>query len=104
MIAVRIEPQIEKRLERLAKGTGRTKTYYVREAVLAHLADLEDGEIARKRLRQPGKTHPASTVRAAVAKSKVRLPDFLARLKKISGGRVAPDSKPIFDEMRAERF
>lgn len=42
MLAIRLPPSIEKRLERLARRTGRTKTYYAREAILEHLADLED--------------------------------------------------------------
>ncbi len=42
MIAVRLPPEIEKRLKRLARKTGRSKTFYVREAVLRHLEDLED--------------------------------------------------------------
>jgi TraY domain len=33
---------IEKRLEKLARRTGRTKTYYVREAILEHLEEIED--------------------------------------------------------------
>jgi RHH-type rel operon transcriptional repressor/antitoxin RelB len=33
---------IEKRLERLAERSGRTKTYYAREAILKHIEDLED--------------------------------------------------------------
>ena len=33
---------IEKRLARLAKKTGRTKTFYAREAILAYLEDMED--------------------------------------------------------------
>ena len=37
MLAIRLPPSIEKRLERLARRTGRTKTYYVREAILEHL-------------------------------------------------------------------
>ena len=32
MLAIRLPATIEKRLERLAKRTGRTKTYYAREA------------------------------------------------------------------------
>lgn len=42
MLAIRLPEAIEKRLDRLAKRTGRTKTYYAREAILAHLDDLED--------------------------------------------------------------
>lgn len=42
MIAVRLPKDLEERLERLAKETGRTKTYYVREAITEHLEELED--------------------------------------------------------------
>ena len=42
MLAIRLPSDIEERLERLAKATGRTKTYYAREAILEHLDDLED--------------------------------------------------------------
>lgn len=42
MLAIRLPENIEKRLDRLAKRTGRTKTYYAREAILKHLEDLED--------------------------------------------------------------
>jgi hypothetical protein len=31
-------------------------------------------------------------------------PDFLARQKAIFGDRIVPDSQPIFDELRADRF
>ena len=34
MLAIRLSPEIEKRLNRLAKATGRTKTFYVREAII----------------------------------------------------------------------
>jgi RHH-type rel operon transcriptional repressor/antitoxin RelB len=50
MLAIRLPEKIEKRLARLAKRTGRTKTYYSREAILKHLEDLEDIYIAEKRL------------------------------------------------------
>ncbi|WP_239004222.1 type II toxin-antitoxin system RelB family antitoxin [Salmonella enterica] len=42
MLAIRLSDEIESRLEFLAKQTGRTKTYYAREAILAHLEDMED--------------------------------------------------------------
>ncbi len=42
MLAIRLPEIIEKRLDRLAKRTGRTKTFYAREAILNHLDDLED--------------------------------------------------------------
>lgn len=42
MLAIRLPQSIEDRLDRLAKKTGRTKTFYAREAILRHLEDLED--------------------------------------------------------------
>lgn len=50
MLAVRLPQSIEKRLEALARRTGRTKTYYVREAILEHLDDLEDMYFAERAL------------------------------------------------------
>ena len=50
MLAIRLPEKIENRLDRLAKRTGRTKTYYAREAILRHLDDLEDIYLAEKRL------------------------------------------------------
>jgi RHH-type rel operon transcriptional repressor/antitoxin RelB len=50
MLAIRLPDSIEKRLARLAKRTGRTKTYYAREAILQHLEDLEDVYYAEKEL------------------------------------------------------
>ena len=41
-LAIRLSQSIEKRLEKLARRTGRTKTFYVREAILQHLEDLEE--------------------------------------------------------------
>lgn len=48
MLAIRLPEKIEKRLEKLAKRTGRTKSFYVREAVLEHLDDLEDLYLAER--------------------------------------------------------
>ena len=50
MLAIRLPQSIEKRLEKLAKRTGRTKTFYVREAILEHLDDLEDMYLAERTL------------------------------------------------------
>jgi RHH-type transcriptional regulator, rel operon repressor / antitoxin RelB len=60
MLAIRLPEKIEKRLDRLAKRTGRTKTYYVREAILQHLEDLEDIYYAEKALAdiRSGRTKP----------------------------------------------
>ena len=54
MLALRLPEEIEIRLEKRAKSTGRTKSFYAREAIIEHLADLEDLYLAEKRL---GKVH-----------------------------------------------
>ncbi len=51
MLAVRLDAEIERRLEALATKTGRTKTFYARAAIVAHLDDLEDFYLAEERLR-----------------------------------------------------
>lgn len=53
MLALRLPEEIEKRLDRLAALTGRSKSYYAREAILEHLDDLEDLYLAESRLRNP---------------------------------------------------
>jgi RHH-type rel operon transcriptional repressor/antitoxin RelB len=50
MLAIRLPKEIEDRLERLAKKTGRTKTYYAREAILEYIEDMEDHYLAESRL------------------------------------------------------
>ena len=42
MLGIRLEPTLEKRLERLAKRTGRSKSYYAREAIRQYLEERED--------------------------------------------------------------
>ena len=62
MLAIRLNEEIEQRLARLAKRTGRTKTYYAREAILEHLEDMEDAYTALYRLEHP---QPAISSRKA---------------------------------------
>lgn len=50
MLAIRLPAEIEGRLDALAQATGRTKTFYAREAILEHLDDLEDLYLAEQRL------------------------------------------------------
>jgi len=40
MLAIRLPQSIEHRLEKLARRTDRTKTFYLREAILQHLEDI----------------------------------------------------------------
>lgn len=48
MLALRLPEEIESRLAALAKATGRTKSYYAKEAILTHLEDLEDAYLAEE--------------------------------------------------------
>ncbi|WP_332308394.1 type II toxin-antitoxin system RelB family antitoxin [Pseudomonas asplenii] len=50
MLAIRLPQDIENRLEALAAATGRTKTFYAREAILEHIDNLEDIYLAEQRL------------------------------------------------------
>ena len=50
MLAIRLPAEVESRLDALAKATGRTKTFYAREAILEHLDDLEDLYLAEREL------------------------------------------------------
>lgn len=55
MLAIRLPASLEQRLADLARKTGRTKTFYAREAIEMHLADLEDAFLAADRLNNPAK-------------------------------------------------
>jgi RHH-type rel operon transcriptional repressor/antitoxin RelB len=55
MLAIRLPEDIEARLTALAAKTGRTKTFYAKEAILEHIDDLEDKYLATNRLENPGK-------------------------------------------------
>jgi RHH-type transcriptional regulator, rel operon repressor / antitoxin RelB len=54
MLALRLPLAIEKRLDALAKKTGRTKSFYAREAILRQIEDIEDYYLARRRLARGG--------------------------------------------------
>lgn len=51
MLALRLPPDLERRLDALAKRTGRSKSFYAREAIIEHLDDLEDAYLAEERNR-----------------------------------------------------
>ena len=63
MLAIRLDAEIERRLEHLAKLTGRTKTFYAREAILTHLEDLENVYLATQRLETLAKSYSAEDVK-----------------------------------------
>ncbi len=65
--SIRLDPVIERRLERLAAQTGRSKAYYLRELISRGLGDLEDYYLAdatAERVRKgEEKTYTAAPVR-----------------------------------------
>ena len=67
MLAIRLPAEIELRLENLAKSTGRTKTFYAREAILEYLEDMEDLYVAQQRMADieagRSKTHTLDEVK-----------------------------------------
>lgn len=49
-VSLRLPDEITQRLEKLAALTGRSKTFYMIEAIREHLDDLEDLYLAEQRL------------------------------------------------------
>ncbi len=70
MLALRLPPEIEKRLDALAKKTGRTKTFYAREAILRHIEDLEDYHLARRRLARRAPRVPLESLERTISKAR----------------------------------
>jgi RHH-type rel operon transcriptional repressor/antitoxin RelB len=58
MLSLRLDPDIERRLSKLAKLTGHTKSYFARQLIESNLEDLEDRCLAEARLE---KRRPALT-------------------------------------------
>lgn len=58
MLAVRLPKDVEARLNKLAKRTGRPKSYYVRQAIAEFLDEREDYLIALSRLEKREPTVP----------------------------------------------
>lgn len=48
MLALRLKPEVEKRLSDLALKTGRTKTFYATKAIEQQIDDMEDYYLAEK--------------------------------------------------------
>jgi RHH-type rel operon transcriptional repressor/antitoxin RelB len=63
MLSIRLKPALERRLSRLAKHTGRTKTFYATKLIEENIEDLEDRYLAEARLEKRGKTFTSAQVR-----------------------------------------
>lgn len=57
--SIRLPQEVEHRLDALSEQTGRSKSFYVKEAICEHLDNLEDIYLAEKRLEdlRAGRTH-----------------------------------------------
>ena len=55
MLVIRLPEEIEERLAKLARKTGRTSNFHAREAILTYIEDLEDLHMAEERLPSPSK-------------------------------------------------
>ena len=55
MLAIHLDPEVERRLTAVAARTGRSTADHVQDAILSHLEDLEDVQIAEERLKSPGR-------------------------------------------------
>ena len=66
MLAIRLDKKIEDRLTKLAKKTGRTKTFNAREAILEHREELEDTHLALERLANRTRIYSAAEVKRAL--------------------------------------
>ena len=58
MVAVRLPREMEDRLAKLAEKTGRSKSFYIRQALEEHLEEMEDIYLAEERFRTLAKTVP----------------------------------------------
>jgi len=52
MLAIELPEDIERRLEALAKATGRPTMTFIHEAILEHLDDFEDVYLAERELTE----------------------------------------------------
>lgn len=62
MLGVRLEPELEERLDWLAKQTGHTKSYHAKAAIKKYLEDREDYLIAVAALARKEETYSLDEV------------------------------------------
>lgn len=61
-LAIRLEPDLEQRLENLSKKTHRSKSFYAREAIAHYIEELEDYYLAVTILKEPMKIYSLEEV------------------------------------------
>jgi RHH-type rel operon transcriptional repressor/antitoxin RelB len=70
MLALRLPEEIEQRLEKLAVETGRTKSFYARQAIIVHMDELEE-QYWEDSVVKGWESSKQSTVSAATFKSEL---------------------------------
>ena len=68
-VSIRLDPEIEQRLDYLAAQTGRAKSYYLRELIEGGLDDLEDFYLADATMERVRKGEEAVLDASEVRKS-----------------------------------
>ena len=66
MSAIRLPDDVDRRLADLARKTGRTKTDCAREAILMHLEEIEDIQVAEERLATPARRWTHADIESGV--------------------------------------
>ena len=66
MIDLRLPPDVERRIADLVSRAGHTKTFYITEAVLEYLDELEEKYLALNRLAKPAKRWTLDNVEQGV--------------------------------------
>ena len=74
MITAKLPPELEQRLTALSKDTGRTKTYYLQEALERYLEDMEDIYYADKAIEESDGT--TYTLEEVLAKRDMKFKDL----------------------------
>jgi RHH-type transcriptional regulator, rel operon repressor / antitoxin RelB len=95
MLSIRLDPEVERRLDTLAKSTGRTKSFYARELIKGNLEDLEDRYLAESRLE---KRRPPLTSRH------VRKQLGVSRTSIVNAGRSVPRLSPVNPQAAKKRI
>ena len=63
MLAIRLDKELEKELDLLAKTRGSNRSAVVREAIIQYLEDNEDIQLAKESLSKMSSTKPLKQLR-----------------------------------------
>ncbi len=64
MLTVDLNPDLEKRLDALAKRTGRPTAFYAQQAIAQHIEDLEDYYLGIQSLEKSTRTYTPEEVKS----------------------------------------